>query len=147
MSLVDVPDLREFQQLAGAAGVHLLVIGLLQQRSGVFRHLIQDQEPLPGHLLAQVHERGVHLLGGNAGEMGIQQVAQLGQHLCLHRQRRAHQLAFHPVIRQHHHSDEAARVHGDQLEPLHCGRRPVIRHGVGGVAHEAGHHLPRLVDF
>ncbi len=30
-----------------------------------------------------MHQRGVHLLGGNAGEVGVQQVAQLGQHLRL----------------------------------------------------------------
>ena len=79
MGLVDVPELRELQQLAGAVGEHLLVLGFLQQRAGVLRHPVQKQEPLAGHLLGQAHQRGVHFFRAHAGEMRVQEVAQLGQ--------------------------------------------------------------------
>ena len=146
MGLVDIPEFRAFQQLAGAAGVHLLVVGLLQQRPGVLRHLVQNQEPLAGHLFAEVHQRGVHLLRGHPGKVGVQQVTQLRQRLRLNGQRRPHQLALHPAVRQHHHGDKAGGVHADQLKPLYRGRCAVVRYSVGGIAHKAGHHLSRLVD-
>ena len=146
LGLVDVPELRELQKLAGAVGEYLLVLGFLQQRAGVLRHPVQKQEPLAGHLLGQAHQRGVHFLRAHAGEVGVQKVAQLGQRVGIHRQLQAHQLALDPVIRQHHHGDEAALVHGDQLKPLHGGSGAVIRHGIGGIAHKAGHHLSGLTD-
>ena len=78
--------------------------------------------------------------------MGVQQVTQLRQRLRLNGQRRPHQLALYPAVRQHHHGDKAGGVHADQLKPLYRGRRAVVRYSVGGIAHKAGHHLSRLVD-
>ena len=146
MGLVDVPEFRKLQKLAGAVGKHLLVLGLLQQRAGIFRHAVEKQEPLARHLIRQAHQRGIHLFRRRPHKVGVQQVAQLRQRLGVHRQVQLHQLALDAVVRQHHHGDKAALADGDELEPLHGGDRPVIGHGVGGVAHKAGYHLPGLTD-
>ena len=89
---------------------------------------------------------GVHLRRTDAGKVGVQQVADLGQRLRLQREAQLHQAAFHPAVRQHHHCDHRRTVHGDQLEPPYGGVGGVIRHGVGGVIHKAGHHLAGLGD-
>ena len=146
MGLVDVPELRELQQLAGTVGEHLVLPALLQKLGGIFHHLVQQQKPLAADLIRQVHQVGIHVCRTDARKVGVQQVADLRQRLRLQRQAQRHQTAFHPAVRQHHHRDHRRRVHGDQLEPAHRGVGGVIRHRVGGVVHKAGHHLARLGD-
>ena len=75
--------------------------------------------------------------------MGVQQMAHVRQAPVGHRQLQRQQLAFHLAVRQHHHGDEAALVHGDQLKAPHGGGGFVVRHGVSRIAHKGRDHLAR----
>ena len=98
MGLVGIPVLGKFQNLAGAAGEYLLGLRLGEQLSGILHHLVQQQKPLALHLVAEVHQAAIHLRRGDAGEMGVEQVAHLAQMLRLHLQLQVHKLALDPAV-------------------------------------------------